>query len=205
MQTTLVIVRHGETIWNVEQRLMNHLDSPLTALGLDQAERVARRIALEPPAVIYSSDLERAMVTARMIGSACRLPVHPCPRLQEYHNGVFAGLTWEEIRARFPVEYARYRSEDIDFAPPSGESRRQFHDRIVERLEEIVKLHPGELVLVVGHGGTMSVAFRHALKMPPGQASPARLPNASLNVFEIENGIWKLRTWGDTSHLLGEK
>lgn len=200
--TELVIVRHGETQGNVEQRLVNHLDSPLTEKGRWQAERIAQRMSLEPPQVMYSSNLGRALATAEPIAKACGIETIPCDQLQEYNNGLFAGLTWKEVEEKFPEAHRQYRGGDIDFAPPSGESRREFHQRVVSRLTDILSAHVGSRILVVGHGGTMSVAFRHAMGFPPGQASPARLPNASLNVFEIEDERWVLRTWGDTSHLL---
>jgi broad specificity phosphatase PhoE len=103
----LIVVRHGETEWNAEGREIGQLDSLLTPRGVDQAERLAQRLGRMPIAMIYSSDLGRAMKTAEILAAACGADVRPEPGVRERHMGVFQGLTGPEIRRQFPDERRR--------------------------------------------------------------------------------------------------
>ena len=88
----LIIVRHGETVWNAEGREMGQLDAPLTERGLDQIRQLADRIGREPVAAIYSSDIGRALRTAEAIAGTCHVAVQPEPGLRERNMGIFQGL-----------------------------------------------------------------------------------------------------------------
>ena len=129
MSTRFVVVRHGQTQWNVEARVQGHGDSPLTAQGLAQADAIGERLARERFDVLVASDLGRAMGTAERIARRCNLAVVPDPRLRERDFGAGEGLTYEEIDARWPNVFSRTGEVDPDLAIPGGESRRQFHDR----------------------------------------------------------------------------
>ena len=87
--TELTVVRHGETVWNNEGRQQGHLDSPLSPLGLRQAQAIANRLASERFNAIYSSDLGRAWATAERITACHDLEIHTDPRLRERHLGIF--------------------------------------------------------------------------------------------------------------------
>lgn len=201
--TRLVVVRHGETEWNAVGRLMNQLDSPLTARGHAQAEAVARRLEAFPAEALYSSDLGRARSTAQLITDRRGGEAILHPGLRERHLGVFAGRTREEARAAFPAEYDRYR-RDPEFVVPEGESFRQFYDRTIATFEEIAAAHSGGTVLVVTHAGCLDGLFRRVCGMPLDVRRAVRLPNTGLNIFEFEDregdGQWTLVTWGDVSH-----
>src|SRR5664279_1147846 len=97
MAITLYIVRHGQTVDNLENRIQGHTDSPLTKLGVRQAEAVADRLASENFSAIYSSDLGRAIHTAEIIAAKHDLPVQPTPLLRELNLGVAQGLTGDEF------------------------------------------------------------------------------------------------------------
>ena len=197
--TRLIVVRHGETEWNAEGRLMNQLDSPLTPAGLAGAEALALRLRSVPAAALYTSDLGRALRTAQCIAACNGLdPIHH-PGLRERHLGTFAGHLRDELETVFPEEYARYRS-DPDYVVPEGESFRQFFNRTVAAFQEIAAAHWGETVIVVTHGGCLDCLFRHVSHMPLDVPRAVRLPNTGVNVFEVQRDRWFLLTWGDTSH-----
>ncbi len=105
--TTLLVVRHGETQWNLEGRWQGHLDSDLTELGQRQARALAKHPAMETVDRVYSSDLGRALATAHEIAVRRGLGIHREPRLRERHLGIFQGLTRAEMTERFPEEVAR--------------------------------------------------------------------------------------------------
>lgn len=198
--TTLILLRHGETVWNAEGRLMNQLDAPLSALGREQAEKLATRMSGVRFDALYSSDLDRALATSQAIANRWGAAINALSGLREMNLGAFAGLTWPQVEKEFPEELARYRKEE-DYAVPLGESRRVFHDRTMSCLKALVDQHPGQTLAVVAHGGTLGTVLRELMSLPLTCPLPARLPNASFNQFDIQDGIWRLRTWGDTNHL----
>jgi probable phosphoglycerate mutase len=199
--TELILIRHGETVWNREARWQGHLDSDLTPAGLQQAQAIAGRLARVDFAALYSSDLGRAKRTAEHISVATGRPVLTEPGLRERALGVFQGLTLGEIRERFPQEFGRFQQRDPDHVIPEGESLRGKHERAVACLERIARVHAGASVIIVTHGGVLDSAFRLALGLPLSHLRRWVLYNGSLNTFLHDNGDWSLGTWGDISHL----
>lgn len=143
----LVLLRHGETDFNVESRMQGHLDSRLTEAGLIQIKRAAPLLARLEPDRLLSSDLRRATVTADEIAAATGLPVRIDPRLRETHLGTWEGRTTEEIEQDRPGTIAEWRS-DPTWAPPGGESRVD----VVERAMPVVTELDQELADVEGPG-----------------------------------------------------
>lgn len=201
--TEIIVLRHGETEWNVERRFQGHGDSPLTERGELQAQAVAESLRGLTVHAIYSSDLPRALRTAEAVAHAVwsadetSRPVLLDPRLRERHHGAFEGLTVAEIEARYPGEIERYRAGDPDYAIPGGESLTDRHARVVELFEEIAARHQGERVVVVTHGGVLDSLFRHVAGVRVGPPRTFEIPNAARNVFRREPRRWLLVTWGE--------
>jgi len=202
--TQFILVRHGQTAWNSEGRYQGHLDSPLTAAGAAQARAVAARLAGAGIDALYSSDLERALQTARMIAEKLALPVLTDARLRERCLGIFQGLTRSEAQRQLPEEFRRLKSGDPEHVVPGGESARQRSELAVRCLEELAENHAGQRVLVVTHGGVVAAMFRHVVGVPPGAPRRFQLPNAGLNTFSHRDGRWLLETWGDVYHVRGD-
>ena len=110
--TELILVRHGETLWNRERRMQGQTDTPLSAIGRAQAQAVGQRLARHPFVALYSSDLTRAWDTAAAIARASGREVRREPALRERTFGVFEGLTYEEMAQRYPDEHARFSTRD---------------------------------------------------------------------------------------------
>lgn len=199
----LIIVRHGETIWNAEGRQQGHLDSALTPAGARQAEAIAETLSKEKFSALYTSDLGRAFTTAEVIAAKCSHKVTTDERLRERNLGIFQTLTMAEVEERYPEEYRAFRSGDPDYEIPSGESARQRYDRAVACADDIAKRHAGQRVVVVTHGGILDSYFRRALCIALTEPRRFRLFNASINTFFVVGGEWALGTWGDVSHLVG--
>jgi probable phosphoglycerate mutase len=200
-RTRVIIVRHGQTQWNLKLIRQGHLDSPLTDRGRAQAKALGERLAQERFAALYSSDLGRAIQTAQTIAAVTGHTVVTDARLRERNLGVFQGLGREEIERRFPEEYRLHRSLGPDYVIPSGESVLQQVERNLLCLNEIAEKHLADTVVVVTHGGVLSGLFRHTFSIPFSAPRRFEFMNASLNVFNFENGSWFLQTWGDVSHL----
>jgi len=199
--TELILIRHGQTVWNLQGRHQGHVDSDLSELGVRQARAVAERLAILPFSALYSSDLKRAYHPAKFIARKTGHSILVDPRLRERNYGIFRGLTLGEIQARYPAEYARFRSGDPDYVVPEGESARQKFDRAVECLQAIVRANLGRRAVVVTHGGVLDAAFRYAVGLPLSIPRRVKLYNASLNTFFVHGKTWMLGTWGDTHHL----
>lgn len=194
-------MRHGETEWNRLGKQQGHLDSPLTELGIRQAEAIAARLANEKFDALYTSDLGRAYATAECIARRTGHKAIADVRLRERNLGIFQGLTMAEIEERHAEEYSLFRSGDPDYRIPGGESARERHERVIACAEELARRHAGGRVVIVAHGGILSSLFRHSLGIAIDAPRRFKLFNASINTFLVESGSWKLATWGDISHL----
>lgn len=199
--TTLVLVRHGETAWNVEGRIQGHLDIPLNETGLAQADAVGKRLSGERFDAIYSSDLIRAYRTASPAVTDPARDIRREPRLRERHLGVLQGLTGEEAAARQPAAWKAFKARDPATLLAQGESLGQFASRIVDFIEEKLGAHAGGRVLIVTHGGALDAAYRHATGMSPSAVRDFPIYNASLNILGHRDGRWSIESWGDISHL----
>jgi probable phosphoglycerate mutase len=200
-RTQLIIVRHGQTEWNIKGIRQGHLDSPLTGRGLVQAKALGQRLAREKFSVLYSSDLGRAIETAKEIVSVTGHQIVTDARLRERHLGIFQGLNADEINERYPEERRLMRTSGPGYVIPGGESMIQQVERNVAFLDSLAVRHAGETVVVVTHGGVVSGFFRHTLAIPLDAPRRFEFVNAGLNVFAHEDGNWLLLTWGDVSHL----
>jgi probable phosphoglycerate mutase len=197
----MILIRHGETVWNREHRMQGHSDSPLSETGLEQARLLAQRMTSFDFSTLYCSDSGRAHHTARIVAGATGHPLQVEPRLRERHFGVFEGLTGPEMQAQHAEAYERFKSRDPDYAVPGGESAQAFRNRALSCLMEIAQRHPGELVVVVTHGLVCDVAYREAKGIDLMARRDFDLVNAGINRFRIDDGKWHAEVWGDASHL----
>jgi len=200
-RTRIIIVRHGQTQWNIRRIRQGHLDSELTEKGIDQAKALAQRLARENFSALYSSDLGRALQTAKLIADVTGHEILTDARLRERHLGIFQGLNGDEIKQKYPQEYALHRTLGPNYVIPGGESTKQQVARNVGFFESIVRERVGQTLVVVTHGGVVSGFFRHTLSIPLEAPRRFEFVNAGLNVFAHEEGNWLLLTWGDVSHL----
>ena len=202
--THFVVVRHGETQWNIDQRMQGHFDSPLTAAGREQAAAIARRLAGGPPFdLLVSSDLGRALETARAIAAATGHEVRSDARLRERSWGAGEGLSYAQVGARYPDAFRPDHEVDPDYAVPGGESRRAFHGRAVEAFEALAAASPGGRIVVVTHGGVLAAIHRHVHRIPHGQPHRVAIANASYNAVSFDAGAWAIHAWADVGHLAG--
>jgi len=154
----LVLVRHGETDFNVEGRMQGHFDSELTEVGLAQARRVAPQLARYAAARLLSSDLSRAARTAEEVGLVCDLPVKIDPRLRETDLGQWQALTPDEVEGAWPGALAIWRT-DPTWAPPGGESRLDVAVRsrpVIGELEAEFDDPDPSTALICAHGGLIT-------------------------------------------------
>lgn len=202
-KTEIILVRHGQTAWNAEGRRQGHLDSPLSELGILQARAIAEKLRDEEFSTIYTSDLGRAYRTARYIADASGHKVFEDRRLREQNEGIFEGLTDEEVGAKYPEAYQAYLKRSPDYAIPGGESLVQLQKRAVDVFRELAGRHEEERLLVVSHAGLLSAFIRHILGIPLDVPRRFKLAHASVSLvsYDGDGGVCHVVTLGDISHL----
>jgi alpha-ribazole phosphatase len=162
----LILIRHGETDWNVEGRWQGHADVPLNARGRAQAEEIAAALAGQEIAAIYASDLERARETAGPLARQTGLPVRLEPRLREVDQGEWQGLLVTEIEARYAEAIRKRRADPLHVAPPGGETALEVRQRVLAAVQDILRAHPGESVAIVSHGFALAVILAYYRGIP---------------------------------------
>ena len=155
----LLLLRHGQTAWNLEGRVQGQIDVPLDETGLVQAEKVASVIAAMRPAFVRSSDLSRASVTAARVAEASGVDLTTDVRFREFDLGERAGVRLVDYEASNPDEFAAFRSGRYDVVP-GGESREDVVARFVPALDEaFADVPPAELGVVVAHGAALKTSL----------------------------------------------
>jgi alpha-ribazole phosphatase len=197
----LLLVRHGETEGNSSQRYWGKTDVGLGAIGLRQAELLRDRLGAEKINHVYSSKMQRTMLTARTIASIHHLPVEACPEINEIDFGDMEGLNFSEIHSRFPEVARMWIERSPDLAYPHGESLAQMETRVAEFRKRMLKHAGGKTVLIVAHAGILRSLICQLLELELCHRWNFRVELASLSILETFPEIAVLSLFNDTSHL----
>jgi len=200
MSTHLLLVRHGQIAANVEQRWHGSTDGPLTARGQEQAGWVAAYLARTHPhvAAVYASPLQRAQDTGAPIATALHLPLRTLAGLAEYGIGDLENETYDDLLGRH--RFFDLAGGDITWAPPNGESLDAVGRRIKAAWGQIADAHPGQEVVVVGHGAAMAIGIAVALHADPRAWFQYRTRNTSVSEIEFD-AVVRLVAFDVADHL----
>lgn len=199
--TATLLLRHGQTAMSVEKRYAGLSDVPLTATGVAQAAAAAACLADAGLDVIVTSPLLRSRETATAVGAACGAPVVTDEGFRETDFGAWDGLTFAEVRERWPSEMSAWLA-DPAVAPPGGESFDQVRPRVLEALVRVLSGHAGQRVLIVSHVTPIKTLIAHALLAPPASLFRMHLDVAALSSVDwYPDGPAVLRSFNDTTHL----
>jgi probable phosphoglycerate mutase len=203
--TNVLLIRHGQSQGNAERRFGGHTATPLSARGRNQAAATARTLKSESLTAIYSSDLARAMDTAKPLANMTGLPVQGTSAFRERSVGVMEGLTFEDAAQQHPEQYAALLRRDFEYVLSGGESYRQLLDRARQKLDEIIEEHRGGKIAVFSHTGTICILALHlmgALDAPELKPVWVSSANCVITRFELrDDGFVRVLTVNDTSHL----
>jgi broad specificity phosphatase PhoE len=205
----LILVRHGESVGNFENRLQGQEDFDLTDLGREQALRTGDRLAAEGVTAVYTSPLLRAANTARTIADELEVEPVLLPEVSEYHFGEMSGSTYREVRDRFAANPSSANVTAAERVYPGEEGRDVFFERVTSAMWRIVERHRGESVAVVSHGGPIALFCQTVLGLPYRRPMPFSVNNCSLSVIDIPDDAIEPRsgavllTLNDTAHLRG--
>ena len=199
-ETEIILIRHGETEWNSQQRMQGHSNSDLSSVGQAQIQALGQWMKNVPFDHIYSSDSLRAKQTAEAITQFSGHELQFDQRLREKNLGVFEGLTSEEARERHPEVFRLFKTAGSKYVIDEGESTQQLQDRALEIVDEIRIKHPEEHVLLVTHGGFIRVVMKHSLGL--SLETPTRFLIRNTGVFRLVwEDKWLVSQMGGVSHL----
>ncbi|MDX2006515.1 MAG: histidine phosphatase family protein [Meiothermus sp.] len=193
----LWFIRHGETLWNAEGRFQGHCDVNLSPQGLHQAYLVAERLGRSRDQFdhIYTSDLQRATLTAKPIAETLKLRVHTDPRLREIYAGQLQGLLRAEIEGLFPEFQAAVKADPWNTQRPGGESMADVAARVKDFIEDV----PQGRHIVVAHGGSIRAAIKLVLNLENGTWKKFQIQNTSITRLVYPDGL--ALSVGDVGHL----
>ena len=205
LATNVLLIRHGQSKGNAERRFGGHTATPLSARGRNQAVTTARTLKSESLTAIYSSDLARALETAKPLANMTGLTVQSTNAFRERDVGVMEGLTFEDAAQQHPEQYAALLRRDFDYVLSGGESYRQLLDRARQKLDEIIEENRGGRIAVFSHTGTICILALHlmgALDAPELKPVWVSSANCGITKFELrDDGFVRVITVNDTSHL----
>ncbi|HIQ21354.1 MAG TPA: histidine phosphatase family protein [Planctomycetes bacterium] len=198
----LYCIRHGESVYNAEGRIQGQADVPLSERGVRQGQAVAEALGRFPIEAIYSSPLQRALATARMIAEPRGLAVRTDPRLMEINAGIFQHRLSSELVRLYPEPFARWSSGDPDYVIPGGESRAALRGRGLAAFQAI-RAAGHRQAAVVAHGRLLVVTLQALVPIPEDRLADA-LHNGSITTIAFgEDGVAELLGLDRTDHLDG--
>jgi ribonuclease H / adenosylcobalamin/alpha-ribazole phosphatase len=199
--TVTALLRHGQTPMSVQKRYAGRTDAPLTEVGVQQAAAAAKRLASAGLGVIVTSPLLRTVQTAQAVAAVTGAAVVTDDGFRETDFGAWEGLTFAEVRERWPAEITAWLA-DPEVAPPGGESFTDVSARVTEALERVLAARAGQTVLIVSHVTPIKMLVAAALLAPPAALYRMHLDVAALSEIDwYADGPAVLRSFNDTSHL----
>ena len=197
----LIVVRHGETYYNAQNRLTGQSDVPLNPLGERQAAALGDYLATELLDVIVTSDLERTRVTARAIAYNHGLPVQEDSDLRELAFGEWEGYTFDEVLVRDGNMVSLWRADPSKYAPPGGETVAQLRDRCARALTRWQTRYPESSVVWVTHGALIGVLLCHVLDIDLKRRWQFSHDNSSISELRLSGDRVIIVLLNETGHL----
>lgn len=199
MVTTLYLIRHGETEGAEKRRYKGSMEVPLSENGIRQIEKLSRRLfelvrsdsnpmagaAKGLLSAVYCSDLSRARVSAEIIAGPHSLSPVVADSLRERNFGIWEGMSFDEIREKYPEEFNAWAGNPLRFSPMGGESTLEVRERIIKTLDRITARHAGEGIAIVSHGGVNRIILCHVLGVPLENIFRIEQDYAALNIVEF--------------------
>ena len=201
MVTTLYLIRHGETEGGEIRRYKGTIDVPLSEKGVRQMEQVSRYIYQNTVynqnseyrtrgtelSAVYCSDLTRAIRSAEIVAEPHSLKPIIVSSLRERNFGLWEGMSFDEIREKYPLEFDAWAGNPLKFSPMEGESTLAMRDRVIPAMNEIMENHNKENIAIVAHGGVNRIILCHILGIPLENIFRIEQDYGALNIIEFWN------------------
>ncbi len=200
--TCIVLVRHGQTEWNIDDRFRGRVDVPLDETGLRQAKLVAKRIAREwQPAAIYASPLERTLKTAETIAARFGLEVQDEPGLIDINAGDWQGLTHEQVKQRWPELYQTWFTSPQSMQIPGGEGLQQVRERASAAVRRLAGQYSDQTLVLVTHAAVIRTILLSVLRLGNERFWHLAQGTCAINVLEWKDDDFTVEMLNDTDHL----
>ena len=186
MVSRLYLIRHGETQGADTKRYKGHIDVPLSENGIKQVERLAEYIYQNTELkAIYCSDLSRAIKSAEIIAEPHSIKPVVFKDLRERNFGIWEGMTFDEIKEKYPEEFNAWTNNPLKFSPMQGESTIEVKERALKVFSEIIEKHKGQCIAIVAHGGINRIILCHLLGIPLENIFRIEQDFAAVNIIEF--------------------
>lgn len=199
----LILIRHGVTDWNEQQKYIGSTDLNLSKKGIAQARAISNALKNEPLTAIYSSEFKRALQTAEIIAENHNLKINVLPGLNEIDFGKWEGLTFNQIDNEWPNFFERWVTGEGGL-PPDGESIEAFKNRVKDALNRIIAQNSKEsrTVVIVAHAGTIKQIICHLLGLDFSEMWRISQDSGAISKIDLYNdGKNVLTLLNDTCHL----
>lgn len=212
MVTTLYLIRHGETEGSSVKRYKGSIDVPLSEKGIEQITKTSELLfrnlknaglslhssylkdvhGTEEPGsggsmltAVYCSDLSRAVTSAEIIAEPYELQPVVVPGLRERNFGLWEGLSFTEIKDKFPADFEAWAGNPLKYSPVEGESTIKMKERVINALDSILSKHKGENIAIVAHGGSNRIILCHIMGIPLENIFRIEQDFAAVNIIEF--------------------
>lgn len=201
----IYFIRHGETLWNTLKIFQGSSDSPLTELGISQAEKLAERLKDIEFTEFYSSPMGRTIQTSRIVMGDRKQELKFIDEFREISMGDMEGVPRQEFESRYPKEFFDFFNNPVDYNPAAynGEDYYQVIKRVKKGLEKLISYHKdGDRVAVVTHGVTLKALFHIITGESMTDLGASKVPqNTSVSIVEYKDGKFDVKLFSDISHL----
>lgn len=206
MVTTLYLIRHGETEGAETKRYKGSIDIPLSEKGIEQIRKTSAFISAEVQkngsakvnsnlqnfrasglTAVYCSPLNRALKSAEIIAEPHGLKPSVIPDLRERSFGVWEGMTFTEIKEKYPEEFESWANNPLKYSPIGGESTIEVRDRVINALEKILNAHNKEHIAIVAHGGVNRIILCYIMGIPLENIFRVEQDFAAVNIIEFHD------------------
>lgn len=201
METEIILIRHGETEWNRNFKYQGQIDIKLNDRGYLQAVKLKKYLAEENLDAVISSDLQRALITARQIAEPHQLQVEEFSGLREIDFGEWEGLTYQEITEKYPKLYEKWTNDPCRVAPPEGELLTDFQKRVMETYDQILANYGGQKIAVISHGGSIRIFLASLFQIPIKKYWQLEVDNTSISIVKFYDDTPYLKVLNCSIHL----
>lgn len=195
---TLVIFRHGQSLWNLENKFTGWVDVALSEQGIAEAKKAGEKLKGLHFDLAYASDLKRAQDTLKLaldVSGHSSVPVKHDKALNERMYGDLQGLNKADTAAKYGDEQVKIWRRSYDIAPPNGESLKDTADRVIPYFEKEIapKLKEGKNVVIAAHGNSLRALIMYLEKMTPAQILEFEIGTAVPRLYELDNELHVLK------------
>ncbi|MDQ0203192.1 histidine phosphatase family protein [Pectinatus haikarae] len=204
MLTKIVLIRHGQTSWNLEGRFQGQSDTDLIPEGIKQAQLLAEKFPLQKIDAVYCSDLSRTKCTAKPIAERFGLTMKPVSKLREMSFGQWEGILFEDINKKWPNAMKDFFDNPQSVSIPEGENFQQVQDRAMQAIRAAIKENSGGSLAIVAHGAVNRAILAYAVHIPFEYVWSVGQSNTAYNILSYDDEFDKfyVQTINNTSHLL---